>query len=112
MLKLQKNAVAVTAAALVLGIFGAFLRWLQIMNLYEAETGLPRAGTGTSYLFLLFSAAAMAGLAVLTLFTVPRRVGMSGTAALLAPGKLPVALAWLLCVPAALGGIILMFTAG
>ena len=112
MLNLQKNAVTVTAATLVLSIFGAFLRWVQLVNIFDADTGLPRAGAGISYAFLLFSAAAVVGMGLFTVFTLPRRTDLDAAALLRVSGPLPAVAAWLLGAVMAVCGAALMFSAG
>ena len=110
---MQKNAVTATVATLIMGIFGAFLRWLQNRNLYEEDTGLPAPHAAISIAFVLFSAlmiVLMAGMILIWL----RRWERPQDAEILfrVTGPAPAALAWLLCVVTVLCGIVLMFTAG
>ena len=61
---MQKNAVTATVATLVMGIFGAFLRWLQNTNLYDSDTGLAAPRAPISFAFLLFSLVMFAVMAI------------------------------------------------
>ena len=45
---MRKNALTITLCVLVLGIFGAFLRWLQTRSIFEEETGLALRGAPIS----------------------------------------------------------------
>ena len=45
---MRKTALTLTVSTLVLGIFGAFLRWLQTMSAFDKETGFPIPGAGTT----------------------------------------------------------------
>ena len=50
---MRKDALTITLTTLVLGIFGAFLRWLQNMNLYDEE-GLAARGAGISIVLMVY----------------------------------------------------------
>ena len=65
---MRNYALPITVSTLVMGIFGAFLRWLQIMGIYEAETGLTRPMAPISVVLVIYSLlvlAAAAGIALL-----------------------------------------------
>ena len=51
---MRKSALTFTVTTLVLGIFGAFFRWLQNANAFDAETGCAIPGHGTSIVFLIY----------------------------------------------------------
>ncbi len=51
---MQKTAIKICAGALILGIFGAFLRWLQIQNIIEADTGLATRNSPWSFALIFF----------------------------------------------------------
>ncbi len=51
---MRKNAPFITLGGPVLGIFALLLRWLQISNIFEEETGLAIAGRPISYVFSIF----------------------------------------------------------
>lgn len=64
---MRKNALKITLITAVAGIFGAFIRWLQDLNAFEADTGLAIPGAPTTIamtVFLLLAAALFALLAV------------------------------------------------
>lgn len=67
---MRKDALTLTLATLVAGIFGAFLRWLQNLNAFEEGTGLNIPGSFTSWLlaaYLIIIAAAIAAVVFLWL---------------------------------------------
>ena len=64
---MQKNALTITLTTLVLGIFGAFLRWLQTQNIFEEETGLATPGAPISIIYVIYSVLALAVIAVIVL---------------------------------------------
>ncbi len=51
---MQKKALKICGFTLVLGIFGAFLRWLQLQNVIEPDTGLATPHAPLSYAFIAF----------------------------------------------------------
>ena len=50
---MRDKSIGVFISALVMGVFGAFFRWLQRTNAFEPETGLFRSGAGVHYLMAL-----------------------------------------------------------
>ena len=64
---MRKNALTITLGMLVLGIFGAFLRWLQTRNIFDAETGLAVRGAPISAIYIIYSVLVLAAIAALTL---------------------------------------------
>ena len=64
---MRKNALTITLAALVLSIFGAFLRWLQTRNIFEEETGLALRGAPISIIYVVYSVLALAVIAAVAL---------------------------------------------
>lgn len=109
---MQKTALTLTVSTLVLGIFGAFFRWLQTMNAFDAETGFPIRGAGTTVVFVIYSILAIAAFAVVTLGWLRRFDGGTGAARALRCGSiLPFALAWVLCAAFAAASCLLLFSA-
>lgn len=109
---MRKDALAITVTSLVMGVFGAFLRWLQNRTIYE-DSGLAAPGAGVSVVYVVFSvlmACGMLGVVLLWLrrYEKPR----SGEAALHVDTVLPAVLSWALCAVFALSGVLLMFSAG
>ncbi|MBP8640864.1 MAG: hypothetical protein KBI01_08210 [Oscillospiraceae bacterium] len=51
---MRNNSLKLCGFTLIMGIFGAFLRWLQIQNIYEADTGLAARHSPWSYTLVLF----------------------------------------------------------
>ena len=64
---MQKNALTITLTTLVLGVFGAFLRWLQTQNIFEEETGLAVPGAPISIIYVIYSVLALAVIAAIVL---------------------------------------------
>ena len=63
---MRKTALTLTVSTLVLGIFGAFLRWLQTMSAFEKETGFSVPGAGTTVVFVIYSILAIAACVFVT----------------------------------------------
>ena len=109
---MQKTAVTITVTTLVLGIFGAFLRWLQLMNAFDAD-GFPVRGAGTTVVFLIYCILAVAALCVLSVLWLGRYDCDKGAqTALQCANAVPFLLGWVLCVAAAAASCALMFSAG
>lgn len=109
---MRKDALTITITTLVLGIFGAFFRWLQLLNAFEADTGLAKGGAGTSTAFAVYCIAAVAVIVFITLAWLRRR-GCPGEAeeALGSASYLPTVLAGLFGAVIVLASLVLMFTA-
>lgn len=110
---MRKLALPVTASSLAAGVFGAFLRWLQLRTIYEAETGLTRPWAGVSILFVIYLAVFAAALVCVVFFRL--RGGkfvkpLAAESALRASTVLPGVLAWLLGAAFAAGGLVLLFS--
>ena len=109
---MQKTALTLTVSTLVLGIFGAFLRWLQTMSAFDKETGFPVPGAGTTVAFLVFSALAAAAFCVVTLVWLGRfDRGTDAARALRCDSVAPLVLGWVFCAVMAAASVILLFTA-
>ena len=110
---MQKTALTLTVSTLVLGIFGAFFRWLQTMNAFDAETGFPIRGAGTTVVFVIYSILVVAAFLVVTLFWLGRfERGTEASRALHCENVVPMIAGWLLCAAFAAASCILLFTAG
>ena len=101
-----------TVTTLVAGVFGAFLRWLQLRTIYDAETNLPRAWAGISVIlvvYILLFALALIGVIV---FRLRIRVvrPLAAERALRARTPIPSVLVWLFCAAFAAGGLVLLFS--
>ena len=109
---MRKTALTLTVSTLVLGIFGAFLRWLQTMSAFDKETGFPIPGAGTTIAFLVFSALAAAAFCVVTLVWLGRfDRGTDAARALRCDSVAPLVLGWVFCAVMAAASVILLFTA-
>lgn len=109
---MQKNALAITVSTVVMGVFGAFLRWLQDRTIFEAETGLAVRGAAISTVCALYFVLALIAMLALVVFWLRRyeKAPRAG-AALRTRTALPAAAAWLLCAVFAVGGLMRMFSA-
>ena len=52
---MRNKSLKLCGFTVIMGIFGAFLRWLQIQNIFEADTGLAIAHSPLSYAVVLFA---------------------------------------------------------
>lgn len=95
---MQKNAITITVTTLVLGIFGAFLRWLQTLNAFEKDTGLIIQGAGTTLVYVIYCIVAIAIICVLTLLWLRQfdRADDAGRA-LKTSNVAPAILTWVFC---------------
>ncbi len=110
---MRKIALTLTVSTLVLGIFGAFLRWLQTMNAFDKETGFPIPGAGTTVVFVVYSILVAAAFFVVTLVWLGRwQRGTDAESALRCDSVIPLALGWVLCAAFAAASCVLLFSAG
>lgn len=110
---MRKTALTLTVSTLVLGIFGAFLRWLQTMNAFDKETGFPIPDAGTTVVFVVFSVLAAAAFCVVTLLWLGRfDRGTSADRALRCESSIPFIIGWALCAAFAAASCVLLFSAG
>ena len=108
---MQKTAITVTVTTLVLGVFGAFFRWLQTTGAFEAETGCFTPWHGTTIVFVIYCVLAVAAILALNLLWLRRFTGAEDVAALRCGTGLPAALSWIFGGAFALCACVLMFTA-
>jgi len=52
---MRKKSLKLCGFTVIMGIFGAFLRWLQNINIFEADTGLAIPHSPWSYAVILFA---------------------------------------------------------
>lgn len=110
---MRKLALSVTASTLAAGVFGAFLRWLQLRTIYEAETGLTRSWAGISIIFMIYLAVFAAALICVVLFRLRgSRIlkPLAAERALRASTGVPGVLIRLLGAAFAVGGLVLLFS--
>ena len=65
---MRKDALTLMVVTVTVSIFGFFFRWVQTLNAFEAETGLPIRGVGSTVLvtvYFLLAALTFAVMAVL-----------------------------------------------
>ncbi|NLH01606.1 MAG: hypothetical protein GX488_06885 [Clostridiales bacterium] len=51
---MRKKSLKLCGFSCIMGIFGAFLRWLQIQNIFEPDTGLATPNSPWSWAFIAF----------------------------------------------------------
>lgn len=109
---MQKNAITITVTTLVIGIFGAFIRWLQTMNAFEKDTGLLIRGAGTTLVYVIYSIVAIGIFCVLTFLWLRQfdRAENAGKA-LGSATVAPVVLTWIFCGIFVAASCLNMFTA-
>lgn len=108
---MRKEAFTISLASLVLGIFGFFLRWLQNINGFEADTGLAIPGAPTAIVFLVYSLLVLAVFIVFNRMYVRRRELEAQIAAIRCPTVFHSAVLWVCAVLGAICWLILMFSA-
>ncbi len=109
---MRKTALTLTISTLVLGIFGAFLRWLQNMNAFEKETGFPIPGAGTTVVFVIYTLLVVAAFIVVTLVWLGRfDRGADAKRALRCESIIPMIFGWVLCAAFAAASCFLLFSA-
>lgn len=106
---MRKTATTVTVTTLVLGIFGAFFRWLQITNAFDRESGLPISGHGTTVVFLVYIFLAAAVIVGLTYGWLGRYSCSRDAAALRSRTAIPRVLGWIFGAGFAAASCVLMF---
>ena len=110
---MRKLALPLTVATLVMSVFGAFLRWLQVLGLFDPETGLATPMAGISVVFTVYSLLAAAAMLGISLW-LRRRMEQPTRAeeALRYSGILPRAVAVLCALLVLVASLRAMFTAG
>ena len=108
---MRKTAITVTVTTLVLGVFGAFLRWLQNTGAYDAETGAIVPWHGTTIVLVIYCVFAVAAILAINLLWLRRFEGDDDMAALRGATGLPAGLGWAFGVAFALCACVVMFTA-
>ena len=108
---MQKTALTFTVTTLVIGVFGAFFRWIQLMNAFD-EAGFHIPGKGSTVVLIIYCLLAVAAFVVLTLLWLGRydRAAAAETA-LRCPNVVPVILGWVLGAVMAAASCVLLFTA-
>ena len=110
---MRKIALTFTVTTLVLGVFGAFFRWLQLMNAFDKETGFPVPGAPITVVLIVYCVLAAAAFCLLTALWLGRYEGASGAEiALKCATGVPMILSWVLCAAFAASACVLLFSAG
>lgn len=108
---MRKTALTLTITTLVISVFGAFLHWLQTMNIFEKDTGLAIPGAGTSIAYIIYTVLAVAAICFFVFGWLRKYVGTAEAATALRSGTaLPAVLGWLLCICVAAPSCLLMFS--
>lgn len=108
---MQKEAWLSVAAAAVLGSFALFVRWLQLLNVFEADTGLAKPGSLLSWAVALLCIAAAAVFLFLA-GRLRRYHAPTEPSAAFNTGKQPFQILMLVCGVLAAAGAVLMFRQG
>lgn len=110
---MQKTALTVTVTTLVLGIFGAFLHWLQLMNAFDKETGFLIPGAGTTVVFVIYCVLAAAVFCLLAALWLSRYgAAPDAETALNCKNVVPFLIGWALCAVFAVASFSQLFSAG
>lgn len=108
---MRKTAAAFTVTTLVLGIFGAFFRWLQNTNAFDKATGLPVPAHGTTIVFLIYCVLAVAAVTVLSFVWLRRYAFAKDITALRSATPIPIVLGWILAAGFVLAACVVLFFA-
>ena len=108
---MRKTAITVTVATLVLGVFGAFFRWLQTSNAFDPETGCAIPGHATSTVFLLYCVLVVILICAAALFYFRRFPCEKSAAALRCDSVVSSVVAWILGAAFVLAALVMLFTA-
>lgn len=107
---MRNNAFVLTLTTFVAGIFGFFLRWLQKLNGFEADTGLAIPGAVTAIVFSVYSLLALALFIFLVRFYfLKRKPSTTALEALRVPNIIPTAIMWVLAAIMVISCVVLMF---
>ncbi len=110
---MRKTALTFTVTTLVLGVFGAFFRWLQLMNAFDKETGFPIPGAGITPVLIVYCVLALAAFCVLTLLWLGGYDRAKTAETALRCGTVaPLIISWALCAAFAAAACVILFTAG
>ena len=110
---MRKIALTFTVTTLVLGVFGAFFRWLQLMNAFDKETGFPIPGAGVTVVLIVYCVLAAAAICLLTVLWLRRyESDRDAAGALKCFNALPQVLGWALGVAFAAASCVVLFSAG
>lgn len=109
---MRKNAMVMTLATLVLGVFGAFFRWLQTRNIFDEVSGLAARGAALSIILVVYSVFVVALIIAATLLGLRRfRAEKEASAALRSEGRVPGLLLWAFALVFVIAALVVMFTA-
>lgn len=109
---MQKNSLIFLLSTLVVGIFGAFFRWLEVLNAFDAATGLYKPASITGMIVVIYcilAVIAMIGFCVVYLHAYRSSVE-SPEAAMRARNGLPKVIAWAFSALIIIGAIATMLT--
>lgn len=109
---MRKTALTLMLSTLVLSAFGAFFHWLQMMNVFETETGLAALGARSSIVFVVYSLLAALAMAGLSFFLRRRCEQPRGEEGLRWDSPLPRVITVVCGLLFAVAAIQQMFTAG
>lgn len=104
---MQKKSWVFVCYAFITGAFSMFLRWLQLKNCFEEDTGLFISGSALTVVFVLMLLVSAAGLWVISRFV---SVGDSPENALHARSPLCAVFSAILAVIMLIGAVLLLFS--
>lgn len=107
---MRLNAFVLTLTTFVAGIFGFFLRWLQNLNGFEADSGLAIPGAATAIVFTAYSVVVLALFIFEACFYFRKlKPSILGAEALHAPDLVPTIVMWVLAAIMVISCVVLMF---
>lgn len=108
---MRKTMWTALGAACVAGAFGLFFRWLQLLNRFDADTGLYTPGL-SGYLFVIWCILSAAALYAFSRRCFPAQAAAPEAAVAFGCGKVGRLLGILCAALLCLGGLIVLFSSG
>ena len=110
---MRKIALTITVTTLVLGVFGAFFRWLQLMNAFDKETGFYISGAGITAVVVVYCVLAAIAFCLLMAMWLSRYDrAESAETALKCGTAVPLVISWVFCAAFVAASCVLLFSAG
>ena len=110
---MRKIALTITVTTLVIGVFGAFFRWLQLMNAFDKETGFYISGAGITAVVVVYCVLAAIAFCLLMAMWLSRYDrAESAETALKCGTAVPLVISWSFCAAFVAASCILLFSAG
>ena len=108
---MRKSAASGTIITLVLGVFGAFFRWLQNTSAFDPDTGFFLSGRPITAVLIVYYVLAAAAICIGVPMLLRQYTCPSDVRALRCSTVIPTGICWLLAVLFVLASCVMMFSA-